>query len=358
MNPEDAEEYTQGLGQIVAGARRQMEEAARLGVPQALGLSASEWVETRLGASSGTDASQRREPIKELAQPRNGAATGGQHQRKRLSRLIPHAGRKQSRTAADEAELRPNLARIRLRHSPRHWLVIPICGVLGMLGGLIWTAATPAIYQSQAAAFISMTALPANDPNHNDPFGSSQFALQRVQTYAQLATSPQVLQGAMRDLHRGEGVGIGENVKVGSSGGVMLWVTVEDGDAQTAAHTADAVMASLVRSVAALEADGGQRSPVQLVPVQPALVPNKPAGRGGLIKSLLGLLVGLGLGGTAFHFIRSRRDGKHHRSLGKDTTGNNTEPASAEEADPGHRDSGVVVLRVGDGRDFSRRVGR
>jgi capsular polysaccharide biosynthesis protein len=222
-----------------------------------------------------------------------------------------------------------------------------------MLGGLIWTAATPPIYQSQAAAFISMTALPTDDPNHNDPFGSSQFALQRVQTYAQLAMSPQVIQGAMRDLHRGDGAAVAENVKVASSGGVILWVTVEDGDAQTAAHTADAVMASLVRSVAAVEADGGQRSPVQLVPIQPALVPNKPAGRGGLIKSVLGLLAGLALGGTAFHFIRTRRDGKRLQKKG-----NNTEPAPAEEADAEHRDSGVVVLRVGDGRDFTRRVGR
>ena len=347
MNPEDAEEYTQGLIQIVAGARRQMEEAARLGVPQALGLSASEWAETRLGGTP-----KHRKPVTELA-PRNGAVTGDKDQRKPLSRLLSHAARKQSPTASDEAGSRPSRARIRLRQSPRHWLVIPILGVLGMLGGLIWTAATPPIYQSQAAAFISMTALPTDDPNHNDPFGSSQFALQRVQTYAQLATSPQVIQGAMRDLHRGDGAAVAENVKVASSGGVILWVTVEDGDAQTAAHTADAVMASLVRSVAAVEADGGQRSPVQLVPIQPALVPNKPAGRGGLIKTVLGLLAGLALGGAAFHFIRTRRDGKRPQN-----TGNNTEPAPAEEADAEHHDSAVVVLRVGDGRDFTRRVGR
>jgi len=62
MNPEDAEEYTQGLIQIVAGARRQMEEAARLGVPQALGLSASEWAETRLGGTP-----KHRKPVTELA---------------------------------------------------------------------------------------------------------------------------------------------------------------------------------------------------------------------------------------------------------------------------------------------------
>ena len=199
-----------------------------------------------------------------------------------------------------------------------------------------------------------MTSLPTDDPNGSDPFGGSQFALQRIQSYAELATSPQVLQGALRDLHRGDSTDVTQNVKVSTNGGVVLWVTVDDGDPQAAAHMADAVVANLVRSVAALEAGGGQRAPVQLVPVQPAIVPEAPVASGGFVKTLFGLLAGLGLGGGAYYFIRRRRRGELPQN-----TARNAESALYHKAEKKQDDrSGVVVLRVGDGRNFSRRVGR
>jgi len=49
MKSEDAEEYTQALGQVVAGGWRQIALGQRLGVPKALGLSTQEWVKQRLG---------------------------------------------------------------------------------------------------------------------------------------------------------------------------------------------------------------------------------------------------------------------------------------------------------------------
>lgn len=334
MNPEDAEEYTEGLGQIVAGAKRQMEEGARLGVPQALGLSPTEWVSTRLGGLPDNNGSAEREQVTESA-ARNGAQTANQEQRKPLARLMSHVVKK------------PYPPRIKFRHSPRHWLLIPICGLLGLLPGLAWAASTPPSYKSQAAAFVSLTALPTDSPYHNDPFGGSQYALQRVQSYAQLATSPQVLQRAINDLHRGDGAELARSVNVTSSGGVMLWVTVEDRDPQVAAHLADAVIANLVRAVAAMESDGGQRAPVEIVPVQPAIVPDQPAGRDGLVKSLTGLVVGLLLGAAGFRFIRSRRiDTTESVVLATRKTSTDRDTAS------------VVTLRVGDGRDFSRKVGR
>jgi capsular polysaccharide biosynthesis protein len=350
MNPEDAEEYTEGLGQIVAGAKRQMEEGARLGVPQALGLSPNEWVETRLGASSDQSIPKRREPVTEIL-PRDGTASDEDKPRKSLAQRITQALRKQP-ADSDKAQESGKATGVRFRYSPRHWLVIPVCAVLGMLAGLVWGASATPVYQAQSAAFISMTALPVDDPNHNDPFGSSQFALQRVQTYAQIATSSQVLQAALRDLHRSDTADISQNVKVSSTGGVMLWVTVEDRDAQSAARLADAVMASLVHSVSTLEADGGQRSPIQLVPVQPALVPDKPESSGALLKTLGGLVLGLALGGGAFYFIRLRRDAKPAQSATK----KGGPPPAANPKNNGN--NGVVVLRVGDGRDFTRRVGR
>ena len=49
MKPKDAKEYTQALGQVVAGGWRQIALGQRLGVPKALKFSTDQWVKQRLG---------------------------------------------------------------------------------------------------------------------------------------------------------------------------------------------------------------------------------------------------------------------------------------------------------------------
>ncbi|HEX5995994.1 MAG TPA: MT-A70 family methyltransferase [Jiangellales bacterium] len=67
MTPEDAEEYTQALGQVVAGGWRQVALGERLGVPKALGLSTRDWVEQRLGGYVRMNIADRKEAVRELA---------------------------------------------------------------------------------------------------------------------------------------------------------------------------------------------------------------------------------------------------------------------------------------------------
>lgn len=67
MKPEDAEEYTQALGQVVAGGYRQVALGERLGVPSALGLTTPQWVEQRLGGYVRMSIPERREAVAELA---------------------------------------------------------------------------------------------------------------------------------------------------------------------------------------------------------------------------------------------------------------------------------------------------
>lgn len=66
MRSEDAEEYTQALGQVIAGGWRQIALGQRLGVPKALGLSTGKWVEERLGGYIKLSIEERREAVKEL----------------------------------------------------------------------------------------------------------------------------------------------------------------------------------------------------------------------------------------------------------------------------------------------------
>jgi len=69
MKREDAEEYTQALGQVVAGGWRQIALGHRLGVPHALGLSTQEWVQQRIGGYVRLSLEERRRVVKELTAP-------------------------------------------------------------------------------------------------------------------------------------------------------------------------------------------------------------------------------------------------------------------------------------------------
>ena len=73
ISVEDAEEYTQSLGQILGGGWRQIALAQRMGIPEALGLSTEEWVQQRLGGYTRLSVSDRREAARELtARPDEG----------------------------------------------------------------------------------------------------------------------------------------------------------------------------------------------------------------------------------------------------------------------------------------------
>jgi len=63
---DEAEEFTRGLGTVYAGSWRLTRYAVCAGIPAALGLTTSEWVEQRLGGYVKLDIEQRREAVAEL----------------------------------------------------------------------------------------------------------------------------------------------------------------------------------------------------------------------------------------------------------------------------------------------------
>lgn len=68
MNRDEAEEYTQALGQVLSGGWRQTLLAERLGVHKALGLTLREWQESRLGGYVRLSVTERRDAVEELTQ--------------------------------------------------------------------------------------------------------------------------------------------------------------------------------------------------------------------------------------------------------------------------------------------------
>jgi transposase len=67
MNRQDAEEYTESLGQIVVGSWRQVALAQRLGVPEALNMTIEQWVSERLGGYVKLVRDERRKAVSDLS---------------------------------------------------------------------------------------------------------------------------------------------------------------------------------------------------------------------------------------------------------------------------------------------------
>ena len=194
------------------------------------------------------------------------------------------------------------------------WLVIPLCGSLGLAAGTLWALTVPPTYTANAYAFVTLTPRPGEDRDSRDLFSAGKFALQRAPTYAALATSTKVLQGVVADMHHGNVDQLRAHVQATAiPDRVILRLSAEDSDPKVAAQVADSMMANLERTVASLElgsansleVGGAQKSPppVQIVPVQPAIpAPLTPR----RYKALAGLLAGFIIGIAVVYLTRTR----------------------------------------------------
>lgn len=68
MKREDAEEYTEALGQVFGGGYRLILHAERQGIPAVLEMSTRDWVEKRLGGYVRMSIAERREAVAELTE--------------------------------------------------------------------------------------------------------------------------------------------------------------------------------------------------------------------------------------------------------------------------------------------------
>lgn len=201
--------------------------------------------------------------------------------------------------------------------APRRWqwLIIPLCGVLGLAMGMLYALSTPPTYTANATAVVAMSPRAPDDPSLQDSFSGGPFAIQRAPTYAALATSTDVLRAVVADMHHGDVEGLRSQVQVSAIPNTLtLQFSVTDSDPQVAAQIANSVMANLARSVSFLELGGSgflelggakpALAPVQILPVQPALVTPPPPG---WYTPAAGLAAGLAFGAAVLILLRYRR---------------------------------------------------
>lgn len=190
----------------------------------------------------------------------------------------------------------------------KQWWVVALTTIATMaVVGVLSFTATP-IYSSTASVFVS---LPFGD-TAGELFQGSTYVQGQMQSYAELAESPAVLQPVIDELGLDiSAEDLARNVQATTSGEtVILAITANATDAPRAADIANATAASLAEVAASLAPKRSNGDPaVQIDTIEEAEAPefqSSPDKRRNLAAALLvGLLLGSGLALTR-HLLDTR----------------------------------------------------
>ncbi|MBT0772126.1 polysaccharide biosynthesis tyrosine autokinase [Kineosporia sp. J2-2] len=175
----------------------------------------------------------------------------------------------------------------------RQWLVVLLLAALGTGAAYAYTDRQVRTYSAGTEMFVGITGEKQDDVSQMSQGGT--FVQQRIKSYADVVTSPAVLERVSSAY--GVPVSAGQISVTAPPDTVLLDITVTDTDAERAALIANGLADQFPVYVAQLETLPQQTSsPVRLTVVERA-TPNKtPVSPRVPLNLALGLLAGLGLG--------------------------------------------------------------
>lgn len=182
-----------------------------------------------------------------------------------------------------------------LRH---RWRILVATTVVALVIGVtISYAATPQ-YVASSTSFVGT---PASSSESGQLYSNSQYTLNQVASYPELAQSPDVLQPTIDDV----GLQMTQQelkqmiTVTNPSGTALLVVTVQSSNPRTAAAIANAVATHLGNEIETLETPhGSTQSPVKVTQAVPATIPAAPVSPRKTLNLALALIAGLCLGGV------------------------------------------------------------
>lgn len=190
----------------------------------------------------------------------------------------------------------------------RQWLFISAAALIGLSCAALLTLTQRPTYISAAAVFVSTE----NASTAADLSLGSNYTQQIVKSYADVATTPYVLDGVITDLDlHTTSANLARTITASApEDTVLVSIEVENEQPRQAAAIANAVANTLVRRVADLSprttASGTSIKTTVIQQAVPAAHPSKPNWP---LNVALGLLVGF-LAGVAFQILRSRLDSR------------------------------------------------
>ncbi|MDQ4054471.1 MAG: polysaccharide biosynthesis tyrosine autokinase [Actinomycetota bacterium] len=180
----------------------------------------------------------------------------------------------------------------------RRWRIWTAGLMLGLLAAFGVSATMETEYTATATSFVTV-AEPVDSGGQGEIFQGSQFAVQRVKSYAPLVESPDVLEPVIEELGLDlTSRQLARKVSVASAPETVLMdVSVADPDPNLAAALADAVSVQLGLVIEDLEtARDGSQSNVKVSLARPANVPLQPSSPRILLNLALGAAAGLAAG--------------------------------------------------------------
>lgn len=186
----------------------------------------------------------------------------------------------------------------------RNWIILTVTALVGVVtAGVLILVATP---QYESTSQVVFTA--KNAANGQDLAYAGTYLQSRIQTYKDLATSPTVMAGVIKELDLNESAGgLADRTEVEVSQlDTVMELSVEDESAEAAARIANQVAVELIGAVVDLEtADRptAETPNIEGVVVGPAEVSSSPADPNWQLYLLSGLLGGL-LAGLAVVAVR------------------------------------------------------
>ena len=180
----------------------------------------------------------------------------------------------------------------------KRWQIIVAVMLVVVAGAAVATALSPNVYQAQTQLFVSTS----GGSDSSALLSGSSFTQQRVLSYANVITTPKVLDPVIEALQlKTTAAKLGDQITATVPlDTVVIAVDVTNADPRVAAQIADAVGKQFTKTVADLESvTTGQSSPVKVTIVSVPTVPTAPISpkptRNLALGVVLGLLLGLGL---------------------------------------------------------------
>lgn len=201
-----------------------------------------------------------------------------------------------------------------LRVLSRRWLVIALITVLGTATGVLASVLATPEYRATATLFVSLQ----DSDDSSQLYQGNSFTQARVQSYAAVATSPEVTRPVVNslglDLKPAE---LSRRITAEAPlNTVLVKLTVTDDEARQASLMSNAVADQFARVITELERPDGKKatSPVRLTVTEPASVPSAPASPNTMLNVafalVVSLLLGMGLGVALETLDTSVRDAK------------------------------------------------
>lgn len=184
-----------------------------------------------------------------------------------------------------------------LRAVRKRWRIILATALVCVGLAAAYTVTAPKVYQASVRLFVSTS----GDSNASDLLQGSSFTQQRVLSYADVITSPRVLNPVIAKLKlKITAAALANQITTNvPQGTVLIDVLVDDRSPRQAASVAAAVGRQFTSTVATLETTGSSgSSPVKVSVIASPTVPTSPVQPSRRIDLAAGLILGTLLGAS------------------------------------------------------------